>query len=335
SSIVQISRQQLGQTGRQYTEWYGVTESDSEWSGCFVSWCANEAGYVSQGLYPRFSNKDSAIKWFKENGLWDTPNVLPNPGNTVFLDFENDGICDTCGIVSKTENGFVYYIRNEGNIVNEVRTPLAGPYSYIMGYGVLPQMSGLRGETVEEQCYNYLRQDGYSEIAAIAVLANFQGECSCDPGIYGHDYGDAAGIMQWTGTNKTIFMNWCAANAMDWRKLETQLMFFTYWLDIESRAWGDVSPYRHPDFQHVYNTSDFKKITADQYNGDIAKALYEATVMFTDDLERPTYTWSAETRRYTYSVQFYNYLVAGGVDGTTQSAWRSEYANDIGVFHLN
>lgn len=197
-------------------------------------------------------------------------------------------------------------------------------------------MSGLVGDTVEEQCFNYLKADGYSDIAACAVIANFQGECGCDPGVYSRDYGDAAGIMQWTGPNKNIFFNWCNDNAMNWRNLESQLNFYDYWLyDVCNGEWSRVSGSRHPDFRHVYSTEEFKQISADDYDGDIARALYEATAMFVDDMERPYDTWGGETRRYTYAVQFYNYLVAGGVDGTTQAAWRPEYANDIGVFHLN
>lgn len=41
------------------------------------------------------------------------------------------------------------------------------------------------------------------------------------------------------------------------------------------------------------------------------------------------------TKEATDFYSIYNYLVAGGLDGTTQAAWRPEYANDIGVFHLN
>lgn len=321
-----------------YTTWYGYDSSSapSDWSGCFTSWCANEVGFIAQGVFPQFSNCMTAIDWFENKGLWQNANTTPNVGDIIFVDFNNDGIADRCAIISEISNGKVKTIMGGPDTVYEQAFNLDNTYGWIMGYGVLPQISGLMGDTVEEQCYNYLRADGYSELAACAVLANFYGECSCDPSIYSYDYGEAAGIMQWTGPNKYIFFDWCNNNAMDWRNLESQLHFYTYWLDdVNNGEWGRISVGRHPDFQHVYSTEEFKQLSADTYNGDIARALYEGTAMFVDDMERPYDTWGAETRRYTYAVQFYNYLCGGNVDGTTQSAWRPEYANDVGVFHLN
>lgn len=338
-ALVEVARGQIGNAGGQlYWSWYGY-DGDSapqDWSGCFVSWCANEAGYIPQGVFPQFSNCMTGIDWFKNKGMWQQPNSSPNVGDIIFVDYNNDGIADRCGIVSGIINNMAKVITANSDTVVETAFNLDNSYGWIMGYGILPQISGLIGDTVEEQCYNYLRAEGYSEIAACAVIANFHGECSCDPGIYSHDYGDAAGIMQWTGPNKNIFFSWCSNNAMDWRNLESQLYFYSYWLnDVNNGEWSRISGSRHPDFRHVYSTEEFKQISADDYNGDIARALYEATAMFVDDMERPYDTWGGETRRYTYAVQFYNYLVAGGVDGTTQAAWRPEYANDIGVFHLN
>lgn len=338
-SLVSIAKDQIGTVGgRLYWTWYGYDNDSApiDWSGCFVSWCANEAGYISQGVFPQFSNCMTGIDWFKNKGMWQQPNSNPNVGDIIFVDYNNDGIADRCGIVSGITDGTVKAVVGGSDKVYEAAFDLNNRYGWIMGYGMLAQISGLNGDTVEEQCYNYLRAEGYSELAACVVLANFQGECSCDPGIYSYDYGDAAGLMMWTGVNRNIFMNWCSNNAMDWRNLETQLKFFSYYLDeLYAGEWSRVSASKHPDFNHIYSTQDFKNLSADDYNGDIARALYEGTAIFVDDMERPADTWSAETRRYTYAVQFYNYLVAGGLDGSTQSAWRPEYANDIGVFHLN
>lgn len=338
-ALVEVAREQLNNmSGQMYWTWYGYDDDSApdEWSGCFVSWCANEVGYIAQGVFPQFSNIMTGAQWFKDKGMWLEPNSSPNVGDIIFLDYNNDGIADRCGIVSGFEDNKVKGIVGGPDYVKETKWELDNRYGWILGYGMLAQISGLNGDTVEEQCYNYLRAEGYSDISACAVLANFQGECSCDPARYSRDYGDAAGIMQWTGVNKNIFFSWCDNNAMDWRNLESQLNFYSYWLnDVNNGEWGRVSVGRHPDFKHRYSTDDFKSLSADDYDGDIARALYEATAMFVDDMERPAETWDAETRRYTYSVQFYNYLTGSDVDGTTQSAWRPEYANDIGVFHLN
>lgn len=335
-ALIEIAREQLGQSGAAYTSWFGIKYTNGlEWSGCFASWCANEAGYVEQGLYPRFNDKNAAIEWFKEKGLWEIPDNRPNVGDTIFLDTNRDGICDLCGLVERCESDRLYFITQDDVVTREWYLYKSGD---IMGYGVLPQMSGLRGDTVEEQIYNYLRQQGYSAVSAIAVLANFQGECSCDPNVFARDQGDAAGLMMWTDnslvSNKTYFKDWCADNALDWRNLESQLVFFEHWLDIQEGLWGTASAAYHSDFKLVNSTAEFKSISASDYDGDIARALYEATVIFVDDFERPTNRVAAEQRRYTYAVQFYNIMIENTVDGSTISAWSSAYSNDIGVFHL-
>lgn len=339
-ALVSVARDQIGTFGGQtYWSWYGynATNAPSDWSGCFVSWCANEIGYIDQGVFPQFSNAQSGINWFKNNGMWQDATSAPSVGDIIFLDFNQDGIADRCGIVSGIVNDMVKYItgsKKAGDEVLEAAVTLENKYGWTLGYGMLPQLSGLVGDTLEEQCFNYLRKDGYSALAACVVLANFQGECGCDPGIIQTDFGDAVGLMMWTGPNRTTYFNWCDANAYDWRNLETQLYFYSYWLDdVCNGEWGRVSTYRHPDFQILHSTQEFKELSADKYDGDTARALYEGTAMFVDDMERPLETWAAETRRYTYAVQFYHYFVDGSLDGTTQTAWQPFYGNDIGAFH--
>ena len=48
--IVTVALSQVGNTGGQpYWSWYGFN-SRVEWCACFVSWCANECGYIENGL---------------------------------------------------------------------------------------------------------------------------------------------------------------------------------------------------------------------------------------------------------------------------------------------
>ena len=68
NDIVAIAKSQVGNIGGEtYWRWYGFT-SRVEWCACFVSWCANEAGLIEQGLVPKFSYCPDGIKWFRENG---------------------------------------------------------------------------------------------------------------------------------------------------------------------------------------------------------------------------------------------------------------------------
>lgn len=51
--IVVVALSQLGNVGGQpYWSWYGFN-SRVEWCACFVSWCANECGYLDAGVIPK------------------------------------------------------------------------------------------------------------------------------------------------------------------------------------------------------------------------------------------------------------------------------------------
>lgn len=135
SDIVTIAKSQVGNIGGEtYWKWYGFS-SRVEWCACFVSWCANEAGLIEQGLVPKFSYCPDGIKWFRENGRWLDRRSMPQAGYIVFFDWNLDGTADHVGIVEKVEGNVIYTI--EGNVNNECINksyPLNLDISYIMGY---------------------------------------------------------------------------------------------------------------------------------------------------------------------------------------------------------
>ena len=50
SDIVAVAQSQMGNVGGQpYWSWYGFN-SRVEWCAYFVSWCANECGYIEKGI---------------------------------------------------------------------------------------------------------------------------------------------------------------------------------------------------------------------------------------------------------------------------------------------
>ncbi|MBS4860895.1 MAG: CHAP domain-containing protein, partial [Eubacterium limosum] len=53
--IVTVALSQVGNVGGEpYWSWYGFG-SRVEWCACFVSWCANECGYIEAGVIPKFA----------------------------------------------------------------------------------------------------------------------------------------------------------------------------------------------------------------------------------------------------------------------------------------
>lgn len=139
--IVVVALSQLGNVGGQpYWSWYGFN-SRVEWCACFVSWCANECGYLDAGVIPRTAGCISGSNWFKDRGLWQDNSYEPRPGDIIYFDWNNkggsgpqDGLADHVGIVEKVENGMVYTVEgNSGDSCRENRYAI-GHYE-IYGYG--------------------------------------------------------------------------------------------------------------------------------------------------------------------------------------------------------
>lgn len=140
--IVSVALSQLGNVGGEpYWSWYGFS-SRVEWCSCFVSWCANECGYLDSGIIPKFSGCANAVPWFKSRGQWRDRFYEPSPGMLIFFDWDNigdtgpqDGRVDHVGIVQKVEDGKVYTV--EGNSSDRVQIlQYEVGYYEILGYGV-------------------------------------------------------------------------------------------------------------------------------------------------------------------------------------------------------
>ena len=141
-TIVAIALTQIGNVGGEpYWRWYGFG-SRVEWCACFVSWCANQAGYIDVGVIPKFAGCCNGVQWFKDRSEWQDNSYTPNPGDIIFFDWNNkgssgpqDGLADHVGIVEKVENGKIYTI--EGNTSDSCaeRQYAVGHYE-ILGFGI-------------------------------------------------------------------------------------------------------------------------------------------------------------------------------------------------------
>lgn len=141
--IVAVAESQIGNVGGQpYWSWYGFN-SRVAWCACFVSWCANECGYIDAGVIPKFAGCVWGVEWFQDRGQWADGTATPVPGMIIFFDWDSpdgesgpqDGLSDHVGIVQKVEDGYVYTI--EGNTSDSCaqRRYRIGYYE-ILGYGI-------------------------------------------------------------------------------------------------------------------------------------------------------------------------------------------------------
>ncbi|MDR0863111.1 MAG: CHAP domain-containing protein [Oscillospiraceae bacterium] len=117
--IVAVAVSQLGNVnGESYWSWYGF-EGRVAWCATFVSWCANECGYIDAGIIPKFAACQSqGIPWFQNRGLWQDSSYVPAPGDIIFFDWEQDGSSDHVGIVESVEGEVVHTI--EGTLLPRI-----------------------------------------------------------------------------------------------------------------------------------------------------------------------------------------------------------------------
>ena len=137
SDMVTVAQSQIGNVGGQpYWSWYGFS-SRVEWCAIFVSWCADQCGYIDAGIVPKFAGCGVGVQWFQNRGQWLPGSATPEPGMLIFFQWygSDSSIADHVGIVERVENGRVYTI--EGNSSDQVRQnsyPIG--YGEIKGYGV-------------------------------------------------------------------------------------------------------------------------------------------------------------------------------------------------------
>ena len=118
---------------------YKVKYTDA-WCATFVSAVAVHLGYTD--IIPTECSCPRMITLFQSKGIWvENENRIPNPGDIIFYDWEDNGVGDNkgssdhVGIVEKVVGKTITVI--EGNYSNSVkRRTLAVNGKYIRGYGV-------------------------------------------------------------------------------------------------------------------------------------------------------------------------------------------------------
>ena len=120
--------------GQPYWSWYGFG-GRVEWCACFVSWCAEQCGYIDAGVIPKFALVSDGAAWFQQNGQWQDGSYIPKPGDIIFFDWGADGTYDHVGIVERVENDTVYTIEGNSSDSCRQRSYTIGS-NVIKGYGI-------------------------------------------------------------------------------------------------------------------------------------------------------------------------------------------------------
>lgn len=132
--IVNTAVKQIGNHGGgPFWSWYGFGGRVA-WCACFVSWCEDQNGYISQGIAPRFATTCDGISWFKSRKQWKRRNKVPEAGDLVFFDWEQDGIDDHVGIVAGTSDDRIYTVEGNSTDMCRIKSYEIGD-KVLIGYG--------------------------------------------------------------------------------------------------------------------------------------------------------------------------------------------------------
>ncbi len=132
--MVDVAVSQIGNVGGEiYWKWYGFEER-VEWCAIFVSWVAEQNGYIEKNIIPKFSGCFTGVNWFKAVGLWQDSNYIPNKGDIIFFNWDGDDLSDHVGIVEKVEGDVIYTIEGNSNDMCREQTYSINSNN-IFGYG--------------------------------------------------------------------------------------------------------------------------------------------------------------------------------------------------------
>lgn len=138
ASIVAVAVQEIGyhEGAGNHTKYGVYTGTDGmSWCHAFVSWCANECGFIESNIIPKTAACETGRQWFIHKQQYQKAgSYTPQAGDIIYFDKGGVGESHHVGIVEYVENGIVHTI--EGNKNSQVmRGHYELTYKGIMGYG--------------------------------------------------------------------------------------------------------------------------------------------------------------------------------------------------------
>ena len=117
--LVKTAMKEIGNKGgEKFWSWFGFSER-VDWCAIFVSWCEDQCGYIDDGKAPSFAMVNDGANWFERNDQWLGKDAVPEAGDLIFFDWEQDGDRDHVGIVTAVVDDQVFTV--EGNSADRCR----------------------------------------------------------------------------------------------------------------------------------------------------------------------------------------------------------------------
>lgn len=271
-AIVEVALSQVGNVGGEpYWRWYGF-DSHVNWCASFVSWCADQCGYIESGIIPKFSYCPTGEAWFKQHGQWKGKDNIPKAGDIVFYDWNNDSVVDHVGIVQYSKDDKIVTVEGNTSDINHEENVCAvktRTKEHVYGYGVpaYPFNSNVEGSNLEEQVYNYLCKAGFSKASTCGIMGNMYQESGVNPSnIQGGGKGPAAGICQWENYTKRTgrwkrLEDMAKGRGVSWTDIKVQLDFLIFELQGGDPTTKALMDRNYGGLSFFMNTTDVEWAT--------------------------------------------------------------------------
>lgn len=130
----------VGDSETPYYTKYGAAygNPNGHWCAFFVLWCAKQAGIPTSIICqsPSCGSCSYFINWLKSNHCWKDKSYIPQYGDLIFFDWEQDGSCDHVGIVQGVSGSTIYTIEGNTGGVNGYKVMERDRNDFVYGYGV-------------------------------------------------------------------------------------------------------------------------------------------------------------------------------------------------------
>lgn len=310
-SMVAIARSQLDNGWQKYCYWWGFDHRE-DWCAIFMSWCADQAGLLQAGLFPRYAVVGAGAQWFIDHNQWQYApkwggNYIPQAGDIVFITWYSDpriGGLDHTGIVESVDivNNIVYTIEgNSGDLVRRQHYNL-NTEDYIVGFGTMNATTlNITDYTIAAICGNFWRESTVNPGIWETLIPSTWDHVYNYDGIGGYGLGGFTNIAGATVQRLLVYHDWCVANGYDEGNGNAQL----YYIIFVERCW-----------KAIYKNDDF-----DDWLQNTSTDLYQLT----DDWCR---WWEGNPNdhmpeRYSYAQQAYDYIQQHKNDDPSQYTWVS------------
>lgn len=259
-AIVEVAKQELEISdanigGYKYKSWYGM---DADWCVMFVDWCAEQCGYLEQGILPKIASVRGMKAWLEAKGEYQTKESSYKPKEGDLVIFLNgmshigivesyDADADIITTIEGNSGSSLASPYHKGSRVTENKYPRTS--NSISGYGTpsYPEyVDNLEGDTNAEKIYRAFVSKGYSKAAAAGIVGNLYQEAGTtangDINVKPED-GDCVGMAQWRGGRKQAFLEYCESVGQPWPDtgLEVQINYLLQELSGGQWIWSRIS----------------------------------------------------------------------------------------------